>query len=294
MPEIFQLLATSPTFFLCFVFIVSLMVGSFLNVVIYRLPIMMEREWKQEFNSYFDAHNEADTTEQTEPFNLIKPDSTCPHCQHKIRAWENIPVVSWLMLKGKCSKCANPISFRYPAVELLTALASLFVAWHFGFGAQAATAIVLTWCLVALIFIDIDKMLLPDQITLPLLWLGLILSLSNVFVRPEDAIIGAAAGYLSLWSVYWLFKLATGKEGMGYGDFKLLAAIGAFVGWQHLPIVVLLSSCVGAVIGISYLAVKGKDKASHIPFGPYLAIAGWLTLIWGQPIADLYWKWALA
>lgn len=294
MPEIFQLLETSPIFFLTFVFIVSLLVGSFLNVVIYRLPVMMELSWKQEFQQYFSEQGDANATSQpTETFNLVKPDSTCPKCQHKIRAWENIPVLSWLYLGGKCSQCKNPISFRYPAVELFTALTSLAIAWHFGFGIQAAAGIFLTWCLVSLIFIDIDKMLLPDQITLPLLWIGLLLSLNTTFVGPTDAILGAAFGYLSLWSVYWLFKLLTGKEGMGYGDFKLLAALGAFVGWQHLPIVILLSSFVGAVIGISLILMKGKNKSTHIPFGPYLAIAGWLTLLYGNDIADLYLQWAI-
>ncbi len=294
MPEIFQLLETSPIFFLTFVFIVSLLVGSFLNVVIYRLPVMMERSWKQEFQQYFSEQGDANATSQpTETFNLVKPDSTCPKCQHKIRAWENIPVLSWLYLGGKCSQCKNPISFRYPAVELFTALTSLTIAWHFGFGIQAAAGIFLTWCIVSLIFIDIDKMLLPDQITLPLLWIGLLLSLNTTFVGPTDAILGAAFGYLSLWSVYWLFKLLTGKEGMGYGDFKLLAALGAFVGWQHLPIVILLSSFVGAVIGISLILMKGKNKSTHIPFGPYLAIAGWLTLLYGNDIADLYLQWAI-
>ncbi|MFA3792965.1 A24 family peptidase [Aliiglaciecola sp. SL4] len=292
MPAMFELLADSPIFFISFVFIISLLVGSFLNVVIYRLPVMMERSWKQEYQQYFQPETSEQTT--TDTFNLVKPDSTCPKCQHKIRAWENIPVISWLFLKGKCSQCNNPISIRYPAVELFTALTSMAIAWHFGFGWQAAAAVLFTWCLVALIFIDIDKMLLPDQITLPILWLGLILSTMNIFVSPTDAIIGAAAGYLSLWSVYWLFKLLTGKEGMGYGDFKLLAALGAWVGWQYLPIIILLSSLVGAVIGISYLLIKGKDKGSHIPFGPYLAIAGWLTLIYGEDIANWYWGWALA
>ena len=294
MSEIFQLLESSPIFFLTFVFVISLLVGSFLNVVIYRLPIMMERSWKTEFQDYFAPQSDADQAAQPDAtFNLVKPDSTCPKCQHKIRAWENIPVISWLFLKGKCSQCKNPISFRYPAVELFTALASLAIAWHFGFSMQSIAGIFLTWCLVSLIFIDIDKMLLPDQITLPLLWIGLLLSINHTFVSPVDAILGAALGYLSLWTVYWLFKLLTGKEGMGYGDFKLLAALGTFVGWQHLPIVILLSSFVGAIIGISLIVINGKDKNTHIPFGPYLAIAGWLTLLFGQNIADLYWQWAL-
>lgn len=291
MPEIFQLLAESQPFFLSFVFIVSLMVGSFLNVVIYRLPIMMERSWKQEFTAYFQP-DQVQSEKQT-TFNLVKPDSTCPNCQHKIRAWENIPLISWLWLKGKCSNCKTTISIRYPSVELITGLLSLMVAWHFGFGAQAFAGIFLTWCLVAMTFIDLDKMLLPDQITLPLLWLGLLLSASEVYVSPTDAIIGAAAGYLCLWSIYWAFKLLTGKEGMGYGDFKLLGALGAWLGWQQLPIVILLSSFVGAIIGITYLSVKGKEHSQPIPFGPYLAIAGWITFLYGEWIAQQYWSWIL-
>jgi leader peptidase (prepilin peptidase) / N-methyltransferase len=277
---------------LSFIFIVSLMMGSFLNVVIYRLPIMMERSWKEEYLTYFQP--ELAQENSSAPFNLIKPDSSCPHCQHKIRAWENIPLLSWLMLKGRCSQCKNPISIRYPLVELATGLLSLLVAWHFGFGTQAFAAVFLTWVLVALTCIDLDKMLLPDQMTLPLLWFGLMLSTGEVFVSSFDAIIGAAAGYLSLWSLYWAFKLLTGKEGMGYGDFKLLAALGAFLGWQQLPIVILLSSFVGAVIGISMIVLKGRDKGQAIPFGPYLAIAGWLTLLYGDWLASQYWNWALA
>jgi leader peptidase (prepilin peptidase)/N-methyltransferase len=293
MDAIFQLMADSPVFFLSIVFIVSLMVGSFLNVVIYRLPIMMERAWQAEYQSYFSCVAKTpEAKPEPEPFNLIKPDSTCPHCQHKIRAWENIPLLSWLYLKGKCSQCKKPISIRYPLVELATGLASLWVAWHFGYSPSAFWAVLFTWLLIALIFIDLDKMLLPDQLTLPLLWLGLLFSLSNPVVSSGDAIIGAVAGYLSLWSVYWVFKLLTGKEGMGYGDFKLLAALGAWVGWQFLPIVILLSSFVGAVIGITMLTLQGKDKGQAIPFGPYLAIAGWITLLYGDWIAGQYWQWA--
>ncbi len=292
MPDILVLLAESPAFFLSFTFIVSLMVGSFLNVVIYRLPIMMEKSWKQEYLSYF--YPEQVNEQNQEVFNLVKPDSTCPNCQHKIRAWENIPLISWLWLKGKCSDCKTAISIRYPIVELATALLSLTIAWHFGFGWQAATGIVFTWCLVAMTMIDLDKMLLPDQITLPLLWLGLLVNTQSIFASPVDAVIGAAVGYLSLWSLYWAFKLLTGKEGMGYGDFKLLAALGAWLGWQDLPIVVLLSSFVGAIIGTLYLAIKGKDKGQAIPFGPYLAIAGWITFLYGDWIAQQYWNWVLA
>jgi leader peptidase (prepilin peptidase)/N-methyltransferase len=290
MQVIIQLMADSSIFFISVVFVVSLMVGSFLNVVIYRLPIMMERSWKNEYQGYFEPEKSILAKQDT--FNLVKPDSTCPSCQHKIRAWENIPLISWLALKGKCSQCKNPISVRYPLVELITGLLSASLAWHFGFGAAALTGVVFTWLLVAMIFIDLDKMLLPDQLTLPLLWLGLIFSLNNTFVSSQDAIIGAAAGYLSLWSLYWGFKLLTGKEGMGYGDFKLLAALGAWVGWQHLPIVILLSSFVGATVGISMLVIQGKDKGQAIPFGPYLATAGWITLLYGDWIGQQYLNWA--
>ena len=292
MQVIIQLMADSSIFFISVVFVVSLMVGSFLNVVIYRLPIMMERAWKAEYQGYFEPEKSCLAKQVT--FNLVKPDSTCPNCQHKIRAWENIPLISWLALKGQCSQCKNPISVRYPLVELITGLLSASVAWYFGFGAAALTGVVFTWLLVAMIFIDLDKMLLPDQLTLPLLWLGLIVSLNNTFVSSQDAIIGAAAGYLSLWSLYWGFKLLTGKEGMGYGDFKLLAALGAWVGWQHLPIVILLSSFVGAIVGISMLVIQGKDKGQAIPFGPYLATAGWITLLYGEWIAQQYLDWAFA
>ncbi|WP_158771008.1 A24 family peptidase [Paraglaciecola sp. L1A13] len=283
-----QLMADSPAFFLSFVFIVSLMIGSFLNVVIYRLPVMMERSWEADFQAHF---NPDEQITQTSPFNLVKPDSTCPKCQHKIRAWENIPVISWLLLRGKCSQCHNRISIRYPLVELFTAFCSVWIAWHYGYSTSALAGIFLTWLLIALIFIDIDTMLLPDQLTLPLLWMGLLFSVVNPSVTSADSIIGASAGYLSLWSVYWVFKLLTGKEGMGYGDFKLLAALGAWIGWQYLPIVILLSSLVGAIIGICILTLQGKDKGQAIPFGPYLAIAGWLTLLYGDWIAAQYWQW---
>ena len=216
-----------------------------------------------------------------------------PKCQHKIRAWENIPLISWLVLRGKCSQCKNPISIRYPLVELATGLLSTLVAWHFGFGLAGFAAVVATWLLIAMTFIDLDTMLLPDQLTLSLLWLGLLLSIESPFVTSQDALIGAALGYLSLWSLYWAFKLLTGKEGMGYGDFKLLAAIGAWVGWQHLPVVILLSSFVGAVVGVTLLTVQGKDKSHPIPFGPYLAAAGWLTLLYGDWIVTQYWQWML-
>lgn len=284
--DIVDLLFTHSLFFYSIVFITSLMVGSFLNVVIYRLPIMMERSWKAEYDAYFDKGESSE--KQNAPFNLAKPDSTCPKCGHKIRVWENIPVISFVLLKGRCSACKTPISIRYPIVELTTALLSLWIAIHFGPGSMASVAVVFTWCLVAMTGIDFDTMLLPDQLTLPLLWLGLIVSTGSLFVGPVDAILGAVFGYLSLWSVYWLFKLATGKEGMGFGDFKLLAALGAFTGWQHLPIIILLSSVVGAAVGISVMLVRGKDRNLAIPFGPYLAAAGWLALMYAENIKEYY------
>jgi leader peptidase (prepilin peptidase)/N-methyltransferase len=296
MQAFFYLMAEVPAFFIGFVFIVSLMVGSFLNVVIYRLPVMMEQSWKAEIAEYTVSQYEgipaADSSKNI-PFNLVKPDSTCPKCKYKIRAWENIPLISWLLLRGKCSECKNSISIRYPLVEFATGLLSTLVAWHFGFGLAGFAAIVATWLLIAMTFIDLDTMLLPDQLTLSLLWLGLILSIESPFVSSQDALIGAAVGYLSLWSLYWAFKLLTGKEGMGYGDFKLLAAIGAWVGWQHLPVVILLSSFVGAVAGVTLLTIQGKDRNQPIPFGPYLAAAGWLTILYGDVIIAYYWQWML-
>ena len=289
MNAMIQLMAESPAYFISTVFVVSLLVGSFLNVVIYRLPIMMERSWRRDCEQFLhpdSVNSQAETT----PFNLVKPDSTCPKCQHLIRAWENIPVFSWLVLRGKCSKCSNPISIRYPLVELTTAVLSSLAAWHFGFGMAAMVAVVATWLLIAMTFIDLDKMLLPDQLTLSLLWIGLVVSVSDTFVSAQDAIIGAALGYVCLWSLYWAFKLLTGKEGMGYGDFKLLAALGALVGWQQLPVVILLSSFVGAIVGVSLIVIQGRDKSQPIPFGPYLAAAGWLTLLYGDWLVDQYWN----
>ncbi len=268
--------------------ILGLLVGSFLNVVIYRLPIMMEKEWQQECNLYFQP--DSGSAQEVEPskFNLMVPRSACPKCQHQITALENIPVISWLVLRGRCSACKTLISARYPAIELLTCVLSATVALTIPYGLPLLAALILTWCLVALTFIDIDKMLLPDQITLPLLWLGLLVNLNSAWVTPSDAIIGAVVGYLSLWSVYWGFKLLTGKEGMGYGDFKLLAAFGAWFGWQSILVIVLLSSFAGAVIGISLILLKRNESGNPIPFGPYLAIAGWLYLIWGEQLVNLY------
>lgn len=274
-----------PWLYFSLVFLFSLMIGSFLNVVIHRLPIMLEREWQAEYRSYFSPDEE----QATEPrYNLMVPRSACPHCGHAITALENIPLLSWLWLKGRCSECQAPISARYPLVELLTALLSVAVAMVISPGWGTLAALLLTWVLVALTFIDLDKMLLPDQLTLPLLWGGLLFNLIGGFAPLADAVIGAMAGYLVLWCLYWAFKLLTGKEGMGYGDFKLLAALGAWLGWQALPIILLLSSLVGAIIGISLIALRKHHQGNPIPFGPYLAIAGWIALLWGDTITRWY------
>lgn len=274
-----------PWLYFPLVFLFSLMIGSFLNVVIHRLPIMLEREWQAEYLGYFNPETQP---QQEERYNLMVPRSACPHCGHAITAMENIPLLSWLWLKGRCRACQAPISARYPLVELLTALLSLVVAATFAPGWGLLAALLLTWVLVALTFIDLDKMLLPDQLTLPLLWGGLLFNLAGGFAPLSDAVIGAMAGYLVLWSLYWAFKLLTGKEGMGYGDFKLLAALGAWLGWQALPIVLLLSSLVGAFIGIGLILLRNHHQNKPIPFGPYLAIAGWIALLWGDTITRWY------
>ncbi|MBW3809937.1 A24 family peptidase [Aeromonas hydrophila] len=274
-----------PWLYFSLVFLFSLMIGSFLNVVIHRLPIMLEREWQAEYLGYFNPETQP---QQEDRYNLMVPRSACPHCGHAITAMENIPLLSWLWLKGRCRECQAPISARYPLVELLTALLSLVVAATFAPGWALLAALLLTWVLVALTFIDLDKMLLPDQLTLPLLWGGLLFNLAGGFIPLADAVIGAMAGYLVLWSLYWAFKLLTGKEGMGYGDFKLLAALGAWLGWQALPIVLLLSSLVGAFIGIGLILLRNHHQNKPIPFGPYLAIAGWIALLWGDTITRWY------
>jgi len=283
-----EFLAAHPLVFVLCTALMGLLVGSFLNVVIYRLPLMMQREWRMQAREYLDYPPEA----VAERFNLLLPNSRCPHCGHQLRAWENVPLLSWLMLRGKCSSCAAPISIRYPLVELVCGLLSAYVAWHFGFGWQAAAMLLLTWGLLAMSLIDADHQLLPDSLVLPLLWLGLILNSGGLFVALDSALWGAVAGYLSLWSVYWLFKLVTGKEGMGYGDFKLLAMLGAWGGWQVLPLTILLSSVVGAVLGSILLRVRKASSGTPIPFGPYLAIAGWIALLWGERITESYLQFA--
>ena len=264
--------------------IMGLLVGSFLNVVIYRLPVMMQRGWRKECLAYLEL--EADKNEEV--FNLVLPLSRCPSCNTPIKPYQNIPVISYVFLKGRCANCRHPISLRYPIIEAFTSLMSVIVAWHFGYAPETIFALLLTWSLIALSFIDIDHHLLPDSIILPLLWLGLLLSLFGLFADSHASIIGAVAGYLVLWSVYHLFKLATGKEGMGFGDFKLLALFGAWLGWQYLPLIILLSSLVGAVIGISMMIIAKRNHNIPIPFGPYLALAGWIALLWGDQINALY------
>lgn len=277
-----------PVIAIMLVLLFSLVVGSFLNVVIYRLPKMMERDWQADYQAYF-ATDQTKSSGKQSVYNLAWPRSSCPTCQQPIQARDNIPVLSWLLLKGKCRHCHTVISIRYPLIETLTAVLSAVVAWQLGAGWLTFIVLILTWYLIALSFIDIDQMLLPDQLTLPLLWLMLLFSLSDAaIVGPAQAIIGAAAGYLSLWSVYWLFKLLTGKEGMGYGDFKLLAIFGALLGWTQLPLIILLSSVVGAVTGIIMLTVKGKSRATPIPFGPYIALAGWIAVLWGEQLTNAY------
>ncbi len=267
--------------------LVGLMVGSFLNVVIYRLPIMMQQNWRKECSEYLQIDS-AETEPQEEPFNLVLPLSRCPSCKAPIKPYQNIPIVSYLLLKGHCAVCGSPISARYPMIEAFTAITSALVAWHFGYSLQTVFALMLTWSLIALSFIDIDHHLIPDSITLPVLWVGLFLSLFDLFTDTHASIIGAIAGYMSLWVVYHLFKLATGKEGMGYGDFKLLALFGAWLGWQYLPVIILLSSLVGSIIGISMIIIVKRDHNIPIPFGPYLAAAGWIALLWGHDLNQLY------
>jgi leader peptidase (prepilin peptidase)/N-methyltransferase len=284
--EVFRLLESSPAFLMFSTGMLGLVVGSFLNVVIHRLPLIMERAWSRELREHLGE----DTTDSSEEaaYNLVTPASRCPQCGHRISAAENIPVLSYLFLRGRCSECGARIPVRYPLVELTTALLSVVVAMRFGFSIQTLAALAFTWALVPLFMIDFDHQILPDSITLPLLWGGLLLSLSGVFVDTTASIIGASAGYMSLWGIYHLFKILTGKEGMGYGDFKLLGAIGAWVGWQALPVVVLFSSLVGAVLGIALILFRGRDHSQPMPFGPFLASAGWLTLLWGNDIIGFY------
>jgi len=287
--QLLDYLASHALAFILLAGLLGLIIGSFLNVVIHRLPKMMEAQWLQQSREMLNP--DASQPEQA-TYNLILPHSHCPHCKAEIKAWQNLPVISYLLLKGRCGQCRAPISSRYPLVELLTAALSMVVAWQYGFGWPATGMLLLTWGLISLSMIDADTQLLPDVLVLPLLWLGLIANSFGVYTSLNDALWGAVAGYLSLWSVYWLFKLVTGKEGMGYGDFKLLAMLGAWGGWQILPLTILLSSLVGAVLGIIILKTRGQDNATPLPFGPYLAIAGWIALIWGETITSRYLQFA--
>ncbi|HZV97545.1 MAG TPA: A24 family peptidase [Methylophilaceae bacterium] len=283
MTDFFNLLHTEPGVFIGFSVVLGLMIGSFLNVVIHRLPKMMEREWHRNC-----LELQCQEPPPAERYNLVVPRSACPKCGHKIYAWENIPVISYLFLRGKCSGCKTRISPRYPLIEALTGLLAGLISWKFGYSEMAVAAWIFTFALVTLTFIDFDTQLLPDDITLPLLWLGLLYNLNTGFTDLHSAVIGAVAGYLSLWSVYWLFKLVTGKEGMGYGDFKLLAAIGAWFGWQLIPAVILLSSLVGSIIGIGLIFLAKHGRNVPIPFGPYLALGGIAALFWGPQLSKLY------
>ena len=283
MTSLASVFAAHPTAFVLTALALGLIVGSFLNVVIHRLPIVLERRWRAQCQELA-----GDTAPTPERYNLLVPRSQCPQCGHPISAIENIPLLSFAWQKGKCRGCGKPISRRYPVVELLTGIASAVVAWRFGATAACLGALLLTWALVALTFIDYDHQLLPDDITLPLLWLGIGFNLQATYVPLSTAVIGAMAGYVSLWLVYQGFKLVTGREGMGYGDFKLFAALGAWLGWQQLPLVILLSSLLGAVIGVAIIGVLGRDRRLPIPFGPFLCLAGWVALLWGDNITRAY------
>jgi len=305
-----DLLQASPALFYCLSALLGLLIGSFLNVVIYRVPLMMQRDWEQQCQDYLSeqlpetsdqpqaetpalsghAPESTGLTTDRQPFNLFKPDSHCPACQSRVRPWQNIPLLSYILLRGRCAHCDTKIPRRYPITELLTAAVSVLVAVQFGPEPACLAALLLAWTLIALAIIDIDHQLLPDNMTLPLLWLGLLLTLTpwGLGTSTSSALIGAAAGYLSLWSLYWAYKLLTGREGMGYGDFKLLAALGAWMGWQALPQIILLSSLAGAVVGIVLIVLRRQDRSTPIPFGPYLSGAGFISLLWGDSLSRLF------
>jgi leader peptidase (prepilin peptidase)/N-methyltransferase len=280
-----KFLTENPSIFLVLVALFSLLIGSFLNVIIYRLPRMIQNDWNQECRRYLGLKIQPSDTEH---LSLWLPFSHCTHCQKPLKPWHNIPIISYLVLRGKCAYCNATISLRYPLVEALCCFASVYVAWRFGVSWQTVAALLFTWILIALTFIDLDYQLLPDQLTLSLLWLGLIASVYSLFTPCHGAIIGAIAGYIAFALTQWLFKLATGKIGMGQGDYKLLAALGAYLGWQQLPIIILLSSIIGVIFGITHMVMKRNFKSTPMPFGPYLAVAGWISLIWGSDILHLY------
>lgn len=286
----FTLLNDYPALLVAGCLVLGLIVGSFLNVVIYRLPKIMERTWRTESRVILGLEEEKASAEK--PFNLAFPPSHCPQCLAPVKPWQNIPVLSYLLLKGRCANCGVVISARYPIIELCAGLLAALAAWQLGFSAQLAAALIFLWVLLTLTMIDADHQLLPDQLTLPLLWLGLLINTRSLFVPLQDAVIGAVAGYLALWSVFHIFRLLTGKEGMGYGDFKLLAALGAWMGWQMLPTIILLSSLVGAVAGSLLLLIQRKGRGTPIPFGPYLAGAGVIALFWGEALVNNYLQFA--
>jgi len=285
--DITVVLQSSPWLFYSSVLLFGLCVGSFLNVVAYRLPLMMERDWKLECHDFLELEPPV-FEDDLKTFNLATPASACPVCGHRIRMWENIPVISYLFLRGKCSSCSTKISVQYPVVELITGITSLLAAHTFGVSIQTVAALFFTWVLIALTLIDLKKQLLPDNITMPLLWLGILLSLFDVFTDVTSSVIGAMAGYMILWSVYQLFKLLTKKEGMGFGDFKLLGALGAWAGFSYLPQMILVSSVIGTVAGVTMLIIGKTKQQQPIPFGPYLAVAGWIALLWGETINTAY------
>ena len=285
--ELISVLRDNVAFFLTIVGLFSLLVGSFLNAAIYRIPIMMQQGWREECQELFGGKDESSTVESSKTFNLFIPRSQCPHCGHMITAIENIPVISYLFLRGKCSSCATKISIQYPIVELSTAAISIVVAWKIGFGWPAIAALLFTWTLITLALIDAKTMLLPDNLTIPLMWLGIAVNYHYLFVDLQSSVLGAMIGYLSLWSLYHVFRLLTGKEGMGYGDFKILAALGAWGGWQILPFTIFAASLVGAVVGILMMVVQGKKESQPIPFGPWLALAGFIGFIWREEIIQL-------
>jgi leader peptidase (prepilin peptidase)/N-methyltransferase len=295
MTDIVYLLQNHPLVFCATATVLGLLVGSFLNVVIHRLPKMMQRDWNEQAVMVLEDAKLEDCAEKLRDehdnparYNLVVPRSSCPKCGHRIGALENIPIISYLVLRGRCAGCKTPISVRYPVIEAISGVAAGYIAWHFGFGLAAFAAMAFAWSLIALTVIDIDTQLLPDSITLPLLWMGLLANTSATFTSLDAAVLGAIAGYLALWSVYWMFKLASGKEGMGFGDFKLLAAIGAWLGWKLLPLVILLSSFVGATVGILLIAFRRHGRNTPIPFGPYLAAAGLIAILWGAEINAMY------
>jgi leader peptidase (prepilin peptidase)/N-methyltransferase len=292
MNALWQALQSSPGAFTASAGLLGLFIGSFLNVVVLRLPVVLDRRWRRQCEEFTSNASTPDApakvATEAQRFDLMVPRSRCPHCGHPIGAFENIPIVSYLWLRGRCSACGKRISPRYPLVEALTAVLSAFVAWHFGFTVAAVGALLLTWALIALTFIDFDHQLLPDDLTLPLLWLGLLVNVDGVFAPLSSAVIGAAAGYLSLWLVYHGFRLLTGKEGMGYGDFKLFAVLGAWLGWQQLPLIILAASFVGAITGLAFILIFGRDRHLPIPFGPFLCVAGWIAMLWGEVISRWY------